>query len=296
MNRLSCTLALEHAGIPVPATVVTQDLREARAAVKRFGEAVLKPIYSTKARGMVLVRKGDKELKQQLQAFNELNPLIYVQQRVRLPGRDLGVVFLGGEYLGSYARVAAKGSWATTIRAGGHYESADPSPTLIELARRAQALFKLDFASVDVAQTPDGPVVLGFRPEDAERVEAIAQASSTPRGGASVPTYQDGNSPFNGRLRLADHALEVNILTLVRRNGIVPERPHGFDIFIAALAAAAELHAHGVGLLFHPAHPDAQKHPTTGEAVEAGKFFGQNQGVTLGEDQDASSQSEGGRG
>ena len=169
MNRLSCTLAMRRAGIPVPATVVTQDWKEARSAVKRFGGAVLKPIYSTKARGMLLVKKGDKELKSKLQHFHETNPLIYVQQRVTLPGRDMGVVFLGGDYLGSYARVAAKGSWATTIRAGGKYAAADPSPDLVELARKAQAIFGLDFASVDVGQTPDGPVVFevtafgGFR-------------------------------------------------------------------------------------------------------------------------------------
>jgi tetrahydromethanopterin:alpha-L-glutamate ligase len=169
MNRLSCTLALRGAGIPVPATILTQDPQIAAQAVERFGEAVLKPIYSTKARGMRLVKAGDPKLLAKLSAFNLKHPLIYVQQRVRLPGRDLGVVFLGGEYLGSYARVAAAGNWTTTIRAGGHYAPAEPSPELISLAQRAQAIFGLDFASVDVAQTPDGPVVFevtafgGFR-------------------------------------------------------------------------------------------------------------------------------------
>ncbi|MGE0710778.1 MAG: GAK system ATP-grasp enzyme [Planctomycetota bacterium] len=169
LNRLSCTLALRGAGIPVPATVVAQDPRDALAAVRRFGEAVLKPVYSTKARGMRVVRAGDPDLLAELAAFHQKNPLVYVQQRVQLPGRDLGLVFLGGEYLGSYARVAAEGSWSTTIRAGGSYAPADPAPELIALAHRAQALFGLDFASVDVAQTPDGPVVFevtafgGFR-------------------------------------------------------------------------------------------------------------------------------------
>ena len=78
-------------------------------------------------------------------------------------------MFLGGEHLGTYARVAAKGSWNTTIRAGGRYAAADPGPEVIEMARRAQAIFGLDFASVDVAETPEGPVVFevtafgGFR-------------------------------------------------------------------------------------------------------------------------------------
>jgi tetrahydromethanopterin:alpha-L-glutamate ligase len=169
LNRLSVTLALRGADIPVPATVVSQSPSEVVAAVARFGEVVLKPIYSTKARGMRLVRAGDPGLEAAVRAYCAKHPLVYAQRRVTLPGRDLGVVFLGGEHLGTYARVAAEGSWNTTIRAGGHYAAADPGPDVIELARRAQAIFGLDFASVDVAETPDGPVVFevtafgGFR-------------------------------------------------------------------------------------------------------------------------------------
>ncbi|MBL4847189.1 MAG: GAK system ATP-grasp enzyme [Planctomycetes bacterium] len=169
LNRLSVTLALRGADIPVPATVVSQDPREIVAAIRRFGAGVLKPIYSTKARGMRLLKADDPALEAEVQAFCNKHPLVYAQKHVTLPGRDLGVVFLGGEHLGTYARVAAEGSWNTTIRAGGHYAPADPGPEVIELARRAQAIFGLDFASVDVAETPEGPVVFevtafgGFR-------------------------------------------------------------------------------------------------------------------------------------
>ena len=169
LNRLSVTLALRGADIPIPATCVSQDPREVIAAVRRYGEAVLKPIYSTKARGMRLVAADERDLKGIVHAYCAKHPLVYVQQRVVLPGRDLGVVFLGGEHLGTYARVAGPGSWNTTIRAGGHYAPAEVSPELVALAQRASAIFGLDFASVDVGQTADGPVVFevtafgGFR-------------------------------------------------------------------------------------------------------------------------------------
>ncbi len=169
LNRLSVTLALRGADLPVPATLVSQDPAEIVAAIKRFGAAVLKPIYSTKARGMKLLKRDDPRLKAEVRAYCAKHPLAYVQQHVQHPGRDLGIVFLGGEHLGTYARVAAKGSWNTTIRAGGRYAAADPGPEVIEMARRAQAIFGLDFASVDVAETPEGPVVFevtafgGFR-------------------------------------------------------------------------------------------------------------------------------------
>jgi hypothetical protein len=39
------------------------------------------------------------------------------------------------------------------------YVAYDPSPETIDIARKAQALFDLDFTSVDVVETPDGPMV-----------------------------------------------------------------------------------------------------------------------------------------
>ena len=91
------------------------------------------------------------------------------QQKIDLPGRDLGMVFLGGEYLGTYARVSRSEAWNTTIHSGGRYAAHTPGDEVVELARRAQALFNMDFTTVDVAETVDGPIVFevsafgGFR-------------------------------------------------------------------------------------------------------------------------------------
>ena len=68
-------------------------------------------------------------------------------------------MFLGGEYLGAYARVGKEGAWNTTILSGGRYEGYQASDELIELATKAQAVFGLDFTTVDVAETDRGPVV-----------------------------------------------------------------------------------------------------------------------------------------
>jgi len=160
LDRLSCTVTLANGGIPLPPTEITEDLRHAVNAVKRFGKAVAKGLYSTKARGMLLVSADDPELVAKLAAFQAAdNPVMYIQQMLKLPGRDLGVAFLGGQYLGAYARVQGGDAWNTTIHSGGHYESYEPSPHILELARRAQALFQLDFTGVDVVETERGPLV-----------------------------------------------------------------------------------------------------------------------------------------
>jgi ribosomal protein S6--L-glutamate ligase len=130
---------------------------------------VLKPLFSTKARGMRVVKSGP-DARARLERFRGAgNRVMYIQKKMDLPGRDLGIAFLGGQYLATYARIGDKGAWTTTTHFGGRYEPFEPSGELVDLARRAQAPFDLDFTCVDVAETEEGPIVFevsafgGFR-------------------------------------------------------------------------------------------------------------------------------------
>ena len=168
LNRISCTVTLQAGDIPMPLTSVTEDVDMAVEAVNRFGQAVFKPLFSTKAKGMCVINKGDA-CRGKILGYQKKNPLMYIQQKIDLGEQDLGIVFLGGKYLSTYARCRGEGTWNTTIASGGRYRAFDPDPQIIELARKAQALFGLDFTCVDVALTPQGPMVFevsafgGFR-------------------------------------------------------------------------------------------------------------------------------------
>lgn len=171
IDRLSCTITLHSAGIPMPPTRVTEDLGAAKVAVRDFGSAVFKPLYSTKARGMCVIDTdmGADVIDNNIRAFQKDNPMMYIQKKIDLPGRDFGMIFLAGQYLGTYARVNPGDSWNTTIHSGGRYEAHEPDQSVIDLAERAQAPFNMDFTTVDVAETADGPIVFevsafgGFR-------------------------------------------------------------------------------------------------------------------------------------
>lgn len=171
IDRLSCTVTLRNGGIPMPETRVTENIDDAVAAVKTFGAAVFKPLYSTKARGMTIIdaNQSDQEIVDAITAFKSENPMMYIQRKMDLPGQDLGLVFLGGEYKGAYARVAKNDAWNTTINSGGKYAPFECDKDVIEIAQRAQALFNMDFTTVDVAMTDQGPVIFevsafgGFR-------------------------------------------------------------------------------------------------------------------------------------
>tara|TARA_B100000745_G_C20151739_1_gene394867 strand:- start:2483 stop:3370 length:888 start_codon:yes stop_codon:yes gene_type:complete len=171
VNRLSCTMALQAANIPMPPTAIATGVEEAFHSVMAFNKAILKPHYSSKARGMTVVdlADGEEKVKASLVAFHHDNPTMYIQQMLDLPGQDLGLAFLGGQYLGTYARVSQGSAWNTTIHSGGKYAAYTPSDDIIAIAQKAQSIFGLDFTTVDVAETANGPVVFevsafgGFR-------------------------------------------------------------------------------------------------------------------------------------
>lgn len=159
IDRLACTVTLVNCGIPMAPTVITEEIGIATETVHRWSAAVIKPLYTSKARGMIRLTDQD-DVEGALLRFREAgNRVMYLQKWMPLPGRDLGVVFLGGKYLATYARRGTDGSWHTSVVQGGRYEAVDPSREIIELARRAQDPFGLDFTCVDVAETDEGPVV-----------------------------------------------------------------------------------------------------------------------------------------
>ncbi|MCU7940077.1 MAG: GAK system ATP-grasp enzyme [gamma proteobacterium symbiont of Bathyaustriella thionipta] len=161
IDRLSCTVILRKAGLPMPDTVVTEDINEAIATVKNFSSAVFKPLFSTKARGMIIIDADspDTQIKKEIEQFQSEHQMMYIQKKINLPGQDLGLVFLGGQYLGTYARVNQSGTWNTTINSGGRYAQFSPSEEIISIAQQAQDLFSMDFTTVDIAETDEGPIV-----------------------------------------------------------------------------------------------------------------------------------------
>ncbi|MBU1228434.1 MAG: GAK system ATP-grasp enzyme [Proteobacteria bacterium] len=180
VDRLACSVTLSLAGLPLPPTTVTEDLACALDAVRSYGRAILKPLYTSKARGMVLLdmaQAGPEAAAVVLERFQAVNRVLYIQQALDLRGQDLGVCFLGGEYLGTYARRKQAGpssgavgaAWSTSTASGGRYAAFDPPAEIIALADRARQPFGLDFTCVDVALTQSGPYVFevsafgGFR-------------------------------------------------------------------------------------------------------------------------------------
>ncbi|MBN2754374.1 MAG: GAK system ATP-grasp enzyme [Candidatus Goldbacteria bacterium] len=170
IGRLSCTASLREGLIPMPPTFVTADAVLASEAVRDFGKAVLKPLFSTKARGMKVIDAETDNVDECVSDFIKAgNPIIYIQKIINIADKDLGITFIGDEYIGTYARMKNEGAWNTTINSGGKYVKYNPSDEIINLARKARDIFKLDFTCVDVVEAKEGIFVFevsafgGFR-------------------------------------------------------------------------------------------------------------------------------------
>jgi len=168
LDRLSCTVSLQLNDIPMPPTTITESVEQALVALDKYGEAVFKPLYTSKARGMFILKNGP-DARKAIEEYRAEHPIMYIQKTIDLGDLDLGIAFLGGQYLTTYARCKTNGAWNTTTESGGKYRAFEPPQEVIELARRAQEPFGLDFTCVDVALTDDGPYIFevsvfgGFR-------------------------------------------------------------------------------------------------------------------------------------
>lgn len=160
ISRLSCTIRLREQGIPMPPTFISEDPVDAVRWAAANAPVILKPLYSTKARGMAMLtdeRSARREIEALLQRGEKI---IYLQKKYDLSGCDYGLIFLGGEFIGAYSRISDGSTWHTTTREGGRYGAFNPPHDFIDLAWRAQRPFELDFTCVDVADTVETGLVV----------------------------------------------------------------------------------------------------------------------------------------
>jgi ribosomal protein S6--L-glutamate ligase len=153
MDRYRMTMQLAEAGLPVPATIAAATEGGLLDAVTRLGDCVVKPVYTSKGRGMVRVHRGDDDAA--LRALDGDHLPYLAQQFIQSPGRDIGATVVGGTFIGAFYRVAQAGEWMTTTDAGGRYAPCDLSAKGIQYAERASRAFGLDYTVVDLVEQGD---------------------------------------------------------------------------------------------------------------------------------------------
>ena len=157
-SKAQTTYLLRQAGLPVPRTLVTQDLDRAIAAVNQYGMAVVKPLYGSYGIGIErLTAEISDEI---LPEFMDRHRVIYIQEYIPNDGRDIRAFVVGDEIPAAMYRIALDGEWRTNVHQGSRCEACELTPEIRDMCLAAARIGGLDYTGVDVMEGPDGPVIL----------------------------------------------------------------------------------------------------------------------------------------
>jgi len=150
-DKLRSMQLLSAAGLPVPDTVVTEDLMMVVNTVKEWGKCVIKPLMGSMGYGAILV--GDPDVAYMVaKIWISHNQPVMVQKYMRSVNRDIRVFVVGNKVLGGIYRYAPEGSWKTNVAQGARVERADLNNEVKELALNAVEKLGLLYAGVDVGE------------------------------------------------------------------------------------------------------------------------------------------------
>ena len=155
-NKLETIYLLAKAGIPVPPTVVTEDLYHGYVAAREMGKVVLKPIQGSRGFGAMMFEDPEQAFQVMRTLLITRNPL-YIQKYVEKPNRDIRIIVVDGRPIGCMYRVST--SWKTNIAQGATGVPCKITPELEEIAVKATETLGLIYSGVDIGEGREGYMV-----------------------------------------------------------------------------------------------------------------------------------------
>ncbi len=153
-DKWRTSLALSGAGLPVPRTALGLTPQAGLDALDEIGyPALIKPLVGSW--GRLIVELRDRAMAQDVFEYVAALPgpqshLVYVQELIDKPGRDIRAIVLGGELLGATYRIAE--GLRTNVARGAQTEPCEETGEIGKLAVVAAAAVGADIAAVDLAE------------------------------------------------------------------------------------------------------------------------------------------------
>jgi len=160
-DKMAALMKLAKANLPVPPTVVSENMFVGYRAVGEFGKAVVKQLRGAMGYGVFLVDNPDVAFYIFSMLVN-INKPIYVQKFLEKGPGDYRVVVVGGRAIGAEYRRAE--GWKTNVAQGAAPEPTRITPEMEELAVKAVEVLGLDYGGVDIAETREGYYILEVNP------------------------------------------------------------------------------------------------------------------------------------
>lgn len=161
-DKWQTSQALAAANLPAPRTVLGLTPEAALAALAQIGyPALIKPLVGSWGRLIVTLR--DEQMAEDVFDYVRALPgpqshLIYVQELIAKPGRDIRAIVVGGEFIGAVYRIAE--GTRTNVALGARTRPCPESAELTKLAVAAAAATGADIAAVDLIEDEDGRLLL----------------------------------------------------------------------------------------------------------------------------------------
>jgi tetrahydromethanopterin:alpha-L-glutamate ligase len=169
-NKYHSTCLLAKADLPVPRTEAVQSTGDALNAIAEFGDAIIKPVFGYKGIGILRIKDGTAHWPDKRETTTSIEQLIndiihergmlYIQEFITNPGRDIRAFVVNGNVIGAIYRTAPDGSWINNISQGGTAGRCVLSSELEELCIKAAGTIGTVFAGVDIIEGPDGATIL----------------------------------------------------------------------------------------------------------------------------------------
>ena len=161
-NKFFSFYLFKLARLSVPRTVVTSELEIAMKTIEKFGSAVAKPIFGSQGKGIIKLESAqpESELASKLTALLKERGVLYLQEFVHSPGRDIRVFVVGEEALSAIYRIPHKGSFVSNLSQGATPVKCELTEEMRELAISAAKVVGGDFAGVDLIEGDEGLCLL----------------------------------------------------------------------------------------------------------------------------------------
>ena len=157
VDKYYTSTILADAGLPVPKTIVTERFDQALEAVKELGTVVVKPLFGSLGKGMVLVDNLDIAHRV-FKALEMGRYIYYLQEYLPNSNEDLRLFLIGSEVVGAMRRRGQ--TWKANISCGASAEAYKPDKDIIRLAVRTAKILKADYLGVDILISKGKPYVI----------------------------------------------------------------------------------------------------------------------------------------
>ncbi|WP_440947713.1 tetrahydromethanopterin:alpha-L-glutamate ligase [Methanosarcina sp. T3] len=161
-NKYHTSYLLAKAGLPVPETVAVQSVEAALRVASRFGDAVIKPVFGYKGKDIARIKDGEIRFSDRktepmpveatLEKLLEERGMLYIQEFIENPGRDIRAFVVGGTSIGAIYRKAAAGSWVNNLSQGGSADRCVLTGEQKEIAEKAALAVGTTFAGIDIIE------------------------------------------------------------------------------------------------------------------------------------------------